>query len=166
MTGVATTLEYFPAVAIVAPLTEKKAPYAFEERAQDYGLVATTYHCREFAPHFSKLARLSFDRVLWFSPDTPPSDISRNAAGRLLQMLEEKFLVPSRIVATAEGGIAISFVDGEKYADIESTNVGLILGVVSNRKSGTGGASAWEIDPSPAGISEAFDRVQNFFHPS
>ncbi len=66
---------------------------------------------------------------------------------------------PDKIVATADGGVAICFMDGDKYSDIECSNEGGLLGVTTNRRDRP---TVWEIDQNPSGVDNACARIKNF----
>ncbi len=113
----------------------------------------------KFAAHFAKLDALSTDR---FSPDgcnEPPSILALTSARRVLHQLQTEGLEPTRIVSSSEGGVAICFLRGEKYSDIECLNSEEILGVVSNRRDPP---IVWEIDPSASGFARAAARIRDF----
>lgn len=66
---------------------------------------------------------------------------------------------PDKIVATADGGIAICFIDGNKYSDIECSNEGGLLGVTTNRRDRP---VIWEINQSLSDIGNACARIKKF----
>jgi hypothetical protein len=113
----------------------------------------------EFACHFAKLSAI--ERNPYLCPDgaAAPERIALLWADRVLRQLEDVMLRPSRVVASGEGGVAICFVQGDSYADIECLNTGAILGVTSNKRDRP---DAWEIDPGTGGIARAIERVRKF----
>lgn len=62
-----------------------------------------------------------------------PNETAIKAALQILTYIRLESMVPSRIVASAEGGIAIVFVKGSKYADIECLNDGNIVIGITDR---------------------------------
>lgn len=114
-----------------------------------------------FAPHFARLDRISKDQSLWPSSADPPSGLAIDWARVVLQQLTGEKLAPARVVASAEGGIAICFIDGDKYADIECLNSGVILGVTSNRRDRP---VAWEVEQSARSLARACERIRQFLH--
>lgn len=54
----------------------------------------------------------------------PPNETSRAYAERLLAVLELSSLIPARVLPSAEGGIALTFVASRKRAEIEVYNSG------------------------------------------
>jgi len=127
--------------------------------AQTNEYYATTFD-KQFATHFAKLKALGTEKALWPDGAERPS---RSALTwgyvALQQFLHDNFL-PTRVVASAEGGVAICFVHGDKYSDVECFNSGTVLGVVTNRRNRP---NAWEIQPSESHIAQAAATIQQFF---
>lgn len=113
-----------------------------------------------FDIHFSKLARLMKDGSQWPDGAEPPAPIAQEWALITLAQLQADQFLPSRVVASAEGGVAICFSKDNKYADIEFLNSGEILGVISNRRDRP---VAWEITASPSELARASVRIRHFF---
>src|SRR5277367_6552075 len=113
----------------------------------------------EFAEHFAKLAEVTVDSSLWLEGSELPNDVSVVWGKIILQKFREYALPPSRVVATADGGIAICVVRGDKYADIECLNSGEILAVISDRKSSP---IVWEIKHRSNEISLSVSRIRQF----
>lgn len=66
----------------------------------------------------------------WDSYGAPsPNAVAISHAERVLKLLEANDLFPTRVLPSTEGGIGFCFVQGNRYADIECTNDGEILGV-------------------------------------
>ena len=80
-------------------------------------------------------------------------------ARSVLQQFEIENMEPTQVVASVEGGVAICFVSGNKYSDIECLNGGEMLGVISNRKDRP---TVWQIDPSTVGIAQAVARIRDY----
>jgi hypothetical protein len=116
----------------------------------------------EFGRHFSKLEAIRTDRTLWADGAQAPQDPAIYWAFQVLQKLEHDMLRPSRIVASAEGGVAICFVREDIYADIECFNDGVILGAISDRRDRP---IVWEIEPGPSDIARAAARIRKFLCP-
>jgi hypothetical protein len=87
----------------------------------------------------------------------PPSARARNAAERILNLLESKSVCPTRIVPSSEGGVGICFVAGDRYADIECLNSGEILAVTYI---GTEEPHVWEIEPQESEIKQAIEQIR------
>jgi hypothetical protein len=116
---------------------------------------------RLFFEHFVKLAMLRTKKELWPDESEPPSDLAIAYAQAILAELSWDRLAPSRVVASAEGGVAVCFVKGNKYSDIECLNNGSILGVTSDRRERP---TVWEIDADPAAIARACSRIRKFLN--
>jgi hypothetical protein len=114
---------------------------------------------KKFAPHFEKLDALATDRSLLVGCTAPPSALTLTCARAILGQLETEALEPTRVVASSEGGVAICFVSGDKYSDIECLNSEEILGVISNRRDHP---VVWEIEPSASGFARAAARIRDF----
>jgi hypothetical protein len=114
---------------------------------------------QKFAVHFQKLDALGTDRTLLVGCTEPPSPLTLARARAVLHQLETEGLEPTRVVSSAEGGVAICFVSGDKYSDIECLNSEEILGVVSNRRDHP---IVWKIDPSASGFARAAARIRDF----
>ena len=122
---------------------------------------ASTSQLSGFEAHFSKLKALATDHTLWAAPQQPPSDIALALARFVLQDLQSGDMQPNRVVASAEGGAAVCFINGNKYADIECLDSGTILGVISNKHDRP---IVWEIEPYPRDIARAIERIREFIY--
>lgn len=116
---------------------------------------------KEFAEHYAKLNSITGDSVFLPEDAEPPTIEARNWTWLVIQQLVEDGLVPSKVVASAEGGIAVCFVSGNKYADIECLNSGEILGVLTNKRDRP---TVWEIEPDPSEIARATGRIAEFIY--
>lgn len=112
-----------------------------------------------FAEHYERLRVIETERSMWPEDAEPPSSSAVYLAWMVINQLYKDEIIPTRVVASAEGGVAICFVVGEKYADIECLNKGAILGVISNRHDPP---MAWEIEQNPSEIARASFRVWQF----
>jgi hypothetical protein len=117
------------------------------------------HHTQRFAPYYAKLDLLATDRSLLVAGSEPPSISALAHARAVLQQLETESLEPTRIVASADGGVAICIGTEDKYSDIECLNSEEILGVTSNRRDTP---FVWQVDPSPSGLAGAVARIRNF----
>lgn len=94
----------------------------------------------------------------WDSYGAPaPNFVAGINAELVLEELTPADPTPTRIVASAEGGIAITFRDGSKYADIETLNTGIILAVLSDR---TTTPIVWQVEKQH--IRETLGRIRDF----
>src|SRR5947208_2620679 len=80
------------------------------------------------AEHRQKLVRLQTDQTLVGEAETP-NDQAIIWGHIIIDELERMQFPPTRVVASAEGGIAVCFVNGQKYADIECLNSGDVIAV-------------------------------------
>jgi len=112
-----------------------------------------------FEEHFLKLKDLANNSSLWPRGADQPLSGAMGQAHGILEILRSSSVLPTRIVASGEGGIAICFIHGDNYADIECLNSGEILGITSNRHDRP---VAWEIRPSVNGVVEGVYRIQRF----
>jgi len=98
-------------------------------------------------------------RPNWDSYGAPvPNGRSVANAIRVLNLLESLNLDPTRILPSAEGGVGICFVRGDRYADIECSNEGEVLGVYYI---GSQTPVLIETDATDASISAALERIRN-----
>jgi hypothetical protein len=88
----------------------------------------------------------------------PPNERAASNAIRVLNLLESIRLDPTRILASAEGGIGICFIRGDRYADIECSNEGEVLGVYYI---GPQMPALLETDASDASILAALERIRD-----
>lgn len=116
---------------------------------------------RLFSEHFVKLAALQANSELWPDEAEPPSGLAIAYAHAILAELSLDRFAPSRVVASAEGGVAVCFVNGDRYSDIECLNNGSILGVTSDRRQRP---NVWEIDADSAAIARACSRIREFLN--
>lgn len=78
----------------------------------------------------SRIQRLSALQPDWDGYGAPaPNRTAIQTTRRILSLLEPYDLNHASIVPSVEGGVAICFVRGDRYADIESLNDGRMLGV-------------------------------------
>jgi hypothetical protein len=153
------TLQYLYVPAIEAPVAVQQQPrgqyqYRISERTD-----STTVNESEFDEHYAKLKSIATDSSLWLDGSEPPEENTLRWAQIALQFFELSKIEPIRVVSSAEGGVAICCVEGDKYADIEFLNSGVILGVVSNKRDRP---VAWEIESSPRAVSRAVVRIREF----
>jgi hypothetical protein len=113
-----------------------------------------------FVAHFRRIDELSNDRISLQGCVEPPSVEALARAREILRQFEIENIVPTRIVASIEGGVAICFVAGDIYADVECLNSGGILAVTSNRRNRP---NVWEIDASPIGIARSVAQIKDFY---
>jgi len=86
-----------------------------------------------------------------------PTPASASIAKHILSILQQSNMPPSKVAASAEGGVGICFVEGEKYADIEIFNDGEMLATTYR---GDSEARIWELESGDASITEAIKQIR------
>jgi len=84
------------------------------------------------------------------------------AAGNILKSLIRSDVVPDAILPSAEGGVAICFVRGNRYADIECLNSGEILAVTSTRHERP---YVWNLDQDSIATDSAARAISTYLAP-
>jgi hypothetical protein len=108
-------------------------------------------------------ARWRLHRTLFLERDwdtygaEPPSERARTSAGWVLQQLEYASLPPTRLMPLADGGIAMSFVEGENRAEIEVYNSGEVAAAVY---SGEQEPVVWELANAGPTLRQAIDQIR------
>jgi hypothetical protein len=165
MTGVAaTTLPYeTESVEGVSRVSDHAQPRLRLRLASPRETSAATnaYAARLFDSHFAKLLAIRNEPSLCPDGAEKPSEGAIAWASAMLEQLLVDEIPPTRLVASAEGGVAICFVNGDKYADVEFLNTGEILGVVSNRRDRP---VAWEVGANSSGMAGASARIRDFIY--
>jgi hypothetical protein len=106
----------------------------------------------------SKLQYLASLKYNWDSYGAPkPNQISLENAARLLEHLKPFDLALVNIVPSAEGGIGLCFVNEDRYADLECSNDGEIIGV---KYRGKQSPSLIETDGTDASIQAAIQQIR------
>lgn len=114
---------------------------------------------RTFAEYQSKLAEVRRYEDGWDSYDAPaPNERAITQAKQILEQLRQANLTPDAVEASAEGGIGICFMDGDKYAHFECFNDGEITGVVYQ---GQNEPVVWEAQS--ADITDSIERIRDYF---
>jgi hypothetical protein len=86
-----------------------------------------------------------------------PNAAARTLASNILGLLEIESLAPTQLTPTVEGGIAISFVEGERRAVIEIYNTGEIaVATYSDR----GEPSVWEVEPAETPLLGSIGQIR------
>jgi hypothetical protein len=157
----ATTLSYTEFAEGVSRSPDREEPRLRARLAYRREISAAThaYAAQPFDHHFAKLTAIRNDPSLRPDDAEKPSEYAMAWASAMLEQLLVDELLPTRVVASAEGGIAICFANGNKYADVEFLNTGEILGVVSNRRDRP---VAWEVGTNSADMASASVRIREF----
>ncbi len=86
-----------------------------------------------------------------------PNDRARALAAKILNVLEADLLPPTCLMPSSEGGIAISFVDGDNRAEIEIYNTGEVAAATYSAHSGP---VAWELKDTESALKKAIRRIR------
>jgi len=86
-----------------------------------------------------------------------PNDVARTLAAKILDALEADLLPPTRLMPSSEGGIAISFVEGENRAAIEIYNTGEVAAVTYSAHSEP---VAWELSNVDSALKNAISDIR------
>lgn len=101
-------------------------------------------------------------RSNWDSYGAPsPNSTALDNAARILQHMKPFDLALVSIVPSAEGGVGFCFARGDRYADIESSNDGDIIGV---RYIGIQAPVLIETDGTDISIEAALQEIRNHIH--
>ena len=86
-----------------------------------------------------------------------PNDHARAMAWKIVAVLEQESLPPTRLMPSSEGGIAISFVEDDNRAELEIYNTGEIaVATYSSRSEPV----VWELDPTDSALKNAIDQIR------
>lgn len=109
---------------------------------------------------FKALSRLMALRADWdtYLSDAP-SEQAIYLAREVLRTLVDQDFAPSSLDPSSEGGVSLSFRDGERYADIECFNSGEVLAVVSHAGQET---DVWELPNLADDLPQAINRMRSF----
>lgn len=100
-------------------------------------------------------SRLRQDRA----EDEIPSEIAIQQSILALSVFKQHAALPSRITASLDGGVAICFVVGDRYADIECLNDGQVLAVTTSRREHP---FVWDVGGDQAAIEHACRSIKAF----
>lgn len=87
----------------------------------------------------------------------PPNATARSLTARILDLLETASLAPTQLTPTVEGGIAISFVEGNSRAVIEIYNTGEIAAVTYSDQ---GEPMVWELEPIETSLLGSIEQIR------
>lgn len=111
---------------------------------------------------YQKLESFRTLKAGWDSYDAEaPNEKSIVTAEKIIRILYELNYEPTRIVPSVDGGIVISFFEGDLYADIECLNSGEILAVESNSYDQP---EPWIVYPDHGNIKSTVGRIRDFFN--
>ena len=102
---------------------------------------------------------LSFLDDGWDSYAAPrPNSAAIQRALRILDLLDGPDLMTVRILPSADGGVGICFVRGDRYADLECSNDGEVFGV---RHIGKQAPTLMQTDASDVSIEAALQEIRD-----
>jgi hypothetical protein len=105
-----------------------------------------------------KLLRLRQLSANWDSYNAePPNEAALARAQQLLLRFFERGIVPTDVVPSSEGGVAITFNHGERYADLECLNSGETLAVTAV---GNEQPRAWEVENGGITVFDTLERIR------
>ena len=108
----------------------------------------------------SELCSLAELKSNWDSYGAPaPTETAIENAARILEHMRPFDLAAVHIVPSAEGGVGFCFARGDRYADIESSNEGDIIGV---RYAGMQTPVLIETDGTDASIEAALQQIREY----
>src|SRR5262249_130159 len=87
----------------------------------------------------------------------PPSRTATQNASRVVALIEGSDLAALRVIPSADGGVALCFIRGDRYADLECSNDGDVFGV---RYVGKETPSLLSTDSSDDSIRAALSVIQ------
>lgn len=94
-----------------------------------------------------------------YGAEAPSLETISNAIDLLVRMEQISFL-PSDVLASSEGGVALSFKSATRYADIELLNSGEVLAVIAE---GSQQPVVWEVEKSNTGFEGAISTIYVHF---
>jgi hypothetical protein len=87
----------------------------------------------------------------------PPNDKAYGLALTVLDELEVSHLPPTRLMPSVEGGIGLSFVEGDDRAYLELCNTGEIIVAIYQAQ---GEPEVWELDITQVSLRAAINRIR------
>lgn len=111
-----------------------------------------------FEEALDRLKRASQLKRGWDTYDgDPPNQTATALALKVLTLLRAAALPPTRLLPSAEGGIAMSFVKDSRRAEIEIYNTGEIAAVAH---SGQDRPTAWDLEGRDESILAAIEQIR------
>lgn len=149
-----------PKQAMYAPFddsTRKEYAKFWEGFERDARQSAYLSNQAKFTEARQRLDVASLLKEGWDTYDAePPNPNSVTESGKILTALETHNLPPTRVMASAEGGIGISFVEGESRAEIEVFNTGEVVAATYTSQSEP---VVWEIGQGQS-LEAAIERIR------
>lgn len=115
----------------------------------------------DLAGFVSRLLQLKLTEPDWNGLGSdPPTFEAIGRAISVLWALKSTWVEPARLAASAEGGVAITFRQGRRFASIESLNSGELVLLTSD---GTGNPRAREIEASDDALHRTAQDLREYF---
>jgi hypothetical protein len=109
----------------------------------------------------SKLAREARRQPNWNSYGAPPpNDAAINLTRTVLRLLREDGMLPRQLTASAEGGLALCFIEKNRYAELEILNTGDISASMYERFSDATPAVIMDVEPQPDALRNIIQRIR------
>jgi hypothetical protein len=115
----------------------------------------------KFSTLFATIGRLRGLAAGWDAHGAPaPNATAAAFAKMVLDECESNNFVPASVLSSSDGGIAITFREGVRYADIECFNEGELYAAFHP---GEGIPSVWPVDGGRGGIRAAIEEIKDRF---
>ena len=109
---------------------------------------------------YKKLSRLASLEDDWDSYGAEaPSRESIDTARAILRAVDDADFEPASVDPSAEGGVCLSFQQGDRYGDVECFNSGEIMAVTSI---GGNDTNVWEIEGRGIQLRLALNKIRTF----
>jgi hypothetical protein len=113
----------------------------------------------DYSLHFARLLEVHRNPDTWPHGADGPAQIASRWASHFLHVFRSYGLEPTRVSASVEGGVAISFVKNGKYADVECLNSGEILAVTYEKN---GAPDVWQVSLDSDNMALSASRIRKF----
>ena len=136
---------------------------ALPNDSSSYRPIQVPHYSARIAWYQEGLEKIEAMRNLTSNWDTygaePPTEASLAKARTVLETLYQMNFRSSRIAASAEGGVAISFFDKQRYSDIEFLNTDDVLAATSLRD---GNPHVWEVPAEDLKFVKTMEAIREF----
>ncbi len=95
----------------------------------------------------------------WNAQGSEPPNAEAVESAQAILLSATSVIVPTRVTASAQGGVGICFYRGKKYGDIECLNTGEIFATISD---GSGRPQVWEVRLNES--KGALERIGQFIY--
>ena len=113
---------------------------------------------RRFESHREQLDLTALLKENWNTYDSEqPNALARTITSNVLSLLEDELLAPARLSPSADGGIALSFVENKNRAIIEVYNSGEIAAATY---ADIGDPVVWDVENTPDAIKATVHKIR------